>query len=106
MVLDHQLVAVEVEAIPIPQNLQTITEKMEDLAVEVLGEVKVVMEVQVILLLSVHHKEIMAVTVVVVAITVQQDIKVAVAVVLQQLEEVIVQEVVELQVELVHLIQF
>ena len=98
--------AVAVEAIPIPQHLQTIMEKMEDLAVEVLGEVKVVMEVQVIPLLSVHHKEIMAVMVVVVVITLQQDIKEAVAVVLQQLEEVIVQEVVELQVELVHLIQF
>jgi hypothetical protein len=47
----------------------------------------------------------MAVMVVVVAITIQQDIKVAVAVVLQQLEEAIVQEVVELQVELVLLIQ-
>ena len=98
--------AVAVEVIPIIQNLQIIMEKMEDLVVEVLGEAKVVMEVQVILLLSVHHKEIMAVTVVVAVITVQQDIKVVVAVVLQQLEEAIVQEVVELQVELVHLTQF
>ena len=95
-----------VEVIPIIQNLKIIMGMMEDLVAEVLGEAKVAMEVQVTLLLQTPHTEIMAVTVVVAVITVQQDIKVVVAVVLQQLEEAIVQEVVELQVELVHLTQF
>jgi hypothetical protein len=86
-------------------NLLIKMVNQEDLVVQALGEELVVEEDQVIPLLSVHHKEIMVALVVVMAITIQQDIKVAVVAALVELEEATVQEVVVLQVELVLLIQ-
>jgi hypothetical protein len=86
-------------------NLLIKMVNQEDLVVQALGEELVVEEDQVIPLLSVHHKEIMVALVVVMAISIQQDIKVAVVAALVELEEATVQEVVVLQVELVLLIQ-